>query len=550
MISTLLIKNYALIDDIKVEFDAGLTIITGETGAGKSILLGALGLLLGKRADLSAVRDTSKKCIIEGEFILKRFDLSATFSKLAIDYDPHTIIRRELLPSGKSRSFVNDTPVNLQQLQGLAPFLVDIHSQHETMTVASEKFQMEMLDAVAGNKSLLDAYQAELVLYKEKAEVLAGLIYKKESIDKELDYNSFLFNELQEADLTKIDQATLEEQLQSLQNSEEITEKVSQALQLLSADEIGAITVLKEARLSLSRVKGFSTYYNELWERLQSVVIELEDIEEEVNASSQKIDTAPELLEQVTYRLQQLYNLQQKHKVQSVAELLIVEEELAEKIDVTGSLDIQIAVVEKEKISAAKKLDNLSRQLHERRIEIFPVLKQKLESVLFDLGLPNATFTLSLEFAEQYRNDGKDALQLLFTANKGLQPGLLKKVASGGELSRIMLAIKSILAGYKRLPSIIFDEIDTGVSGEIALKMATILEQMGSAMQLVSITHLPQIASKGKHHLKVYKEDVNNKTATFIKTLDHQERVTEIAMMLGGQNISTTALEHANELLK
>lgn len=550
MISTLLIKNYALIDDIKVEFDSGLTIITGETGAGKSILLGALGLLLGKRADLSAVRDASKKCIIEGEFLLKRFDLSIIFSELDIDYDPHTIIRRELLPSGKSRSFVNDTPVTLHQLQGLAPFLVDIHSQHETMTVASEKFQMEMLDAVAGNKSLLDAYQAELIIYKDKAEILAGLIYKKESIDKELDYNSFLFNELQEVDLLKIDQATLEEQLQSLQNSEEITEKLSQALQLLTAEEIGAIAILKEARLSLSRVKGFSTYYNELWERLQSVVIELEDIEEEVNASSQKVDTAPELLGQVTERLQQLYNLQQKHKVQSVDELLVIEQQLGEKIDVTGSLDNKIAAVEKEKISAATKLDNLSQQLHKRRIEIFPLLKQKLEGVLVDLGLPNAAFTLSLEFTEQFRITGKDTLQLLFTANKGLQPGLLKKVASGGELSRIMLAIKSILAGYKRLPTIIFDEIDTGVSGEIALKMATILEQMGSAMQLVSITHLPQIASKGKHHLKVYKEDVDNKTATFIKTLNHKERVTEIAMMLGGQNISTTALEHANQLLK
>ncbi len=550
MISTLLIKNYALIDDIKVEFSEGLTIITGETGAGKSILLGALGLLLGKRADLSTVRDPSKKCIIEGEFILKRFDLSATFSELAIDYDLHTIIRRELLPNGKSRSFVNDTPVNLQQLQSLAPYLLDIHSQHETMTVASEKFQMEMLDAVAGNKSLLDAYHSELFIYKEKAEILAGLIYKKESIDKELDYNSFLYNELQEAALLKIDQVTLEEQLQRLQNSEEITEKLSLAVQLLTTEEIGAIPVLKEARQSLGRIKGFSSYYNELWERLQSVVIELEDIEDEVNSSSQKMDTAPELLEKITDRLQQLYSLQQKHKVQSVEELISIEQQLAEKIDVTGSLDTKISVIEKEKISAAKKLDDLSRQLHEKRIEIFPVLKRKLENVLLDLGMPNATFALALEFTDQYKNDGKDSLQLLFTANKGLQPDLLKKVASGGELSRIMLAIKSILAGYKRLPSIIFDEIDTGVSGEIALKMATILEQMGSALQLVSITHLPQIAAKGNHHLKVYKKDINNKTATFIKTLDHQERITEIAMMLGGQNISATALEHANELLK
>ena len=550
MISTLLIKNYALIDDIKVDFDSGLTIITGETGAGKSILLGALGLLLGKRADLSAVRDTSIKCIIEGEFLLKRFDLSTVFASLDIDYDAHTIIRRELLASGKSRSFVNDTPVTLQQLQGIAPFLVDIHSQHETMTVASEKFQMEMLDAIAGNKSILETYQTELITYKEHAELLASLVYKKETVDKELDYNSFLFNELQEAQLSKIDQATLEAQLQTLQNSEEITENLLRAEQLINSDEIGAIAVLKEARISLGRLKDFSPLYAAMWERLQSVVIELEDIDEELQSASQNIETTPDLLNEVTEKLQQLYHLQQKHKVQSTAELIEIENLLGDKIDVTGSLDNQIAITEKAKISAAKKLDTLTSQLHKKRKEIFPVLKKKLEGVLLELGLPNAAFTLTLDVADHYKYNGKDDLQLLFTANKGSQPGLLKKVASGGELSRIMLAIKAVLAGYKRLPTIIFDEIDTGVSGEIALKMAHILEQMGSTMQLVSITHLPQIASKGKHHLKVYKEDVNNKTATFIKTLTHEERVTEIAMMLGGQNVTSSAREHANQLLK
>ncbi|MFT5078793.1 MAG: DNA repair protein RecN (Recombination protein N) [Planctomycetota bacterium] len=550
MISTLLIKNYALIDDIKVDFDSGLTIITGETGAGKSILLGALGLLLGKRADLSAVRDSSIKCIIEGEFLLKRFDLSTVFASLEIDYDAHTIIRRELLASGKSRSFVNDTPVTLQQLQGIAPFLVDIHSQHETMTVASEKFQMEMLDAIAGNKSILDTFQTELITYKEHAELLASLVYKKETVDKELDYNSFLFNELQEAQLSKIDQATLEAQLQTLQNSEEITENLLRAEQLINSDEIGAIAVLKEARISLGRLKDFSPLYAAMWERLQSVVIELEDIDEELQSASQNIETTPDLLNEVTEKLQQLYHLQQKHKVQSTAELIEIENLLGEKIDVTGSLDNQIAITEKAKISIAKKLDTLTNQLHKKRKEIFPVLKKKLERILLELGLPNASFTLTLEVADHYKYNGKDDLQLLFTANKGSQPGLLKKVASGGELSRIMLAIKAVLAGYKRLPTIIFDEIDTGVSGEIALKMAHILEQMGSTMQLVSITHLPQIASKGKHHLKVYKEDVNNKTATFIKTLTHEERVTEIAMMLGGQNVTSSAREHANQLLK
>jgi DNA repair protein RecN (Recombination protein N) len=418
------------------------------------------------------------------------------------------------------------------------------------MTVASEKFQMEMLDAIAGNKSILDTFQTELITYKEHAELLASLVYKKETVDKELDYNSFLFNELQEAQLSKIDQATLEAQLQTLQNSEEITENLLRAEQLINSDEIGAIAVLKEARISLGRLKDFSPLYAAMWERLQSVVIELEDIDEELQSASQNIETTPDLLNEVTEKLQQLYHLQQKHKVQSTAELIEIENLLGDKIDVTGSLDNQIAITEKAKISAAKKLDTLANQLHKKRKEIFPVLKKKLEGVLLELGLPNASFTLTLEVADHYKYNGKDDLQLLFTANKGSQPGLLKKVASGGELSRIMLAIKAVLAGYKRLPTIIFDEIDTGVSGEIALKMAHILEQMGSTMQLVSITHLPQIASKGKHHLKVYKEDVNNKTATFIKTLTHEERVTEIAMMLGGQNVTSSAREHANQLLK
>lgn len=549
MITQLSIKNYALIDDVKVSFNKGLTIITGETGAGKSIMLGALSLLLGKRADLSSVKDTAKKCIIEADFNLQQPHIKSVFNALDIDFENHTIIRRELLPSGKSRSFVNDTPVTLQQLQGIAPYLVDVHSQHETLTLSSEQFQMEIVDIIAGNNTLLQSYKSELEVYKKASEDVAALYYKKESIAKEIDYNTFLYNELQEANLAHKNLEALEEQYATLNNSEQITEILQRLVQLASNEPVGAVETTKEMRQSLSKIKHFSPAFETLWERINSIVIELEDIEEELVRSAENVEADPQTLFDLNETLQSIYKLQQKHQVQTIEELLEIEEQLATKIDVTGSLEGAIETLEATKKQSEQKLQQLAQSLHNKRVEIIPTLTKKLEDVLKELGLPNAQFIFDFSIGTQFKNNGTDQLQLLFSANKGSTPGLLKKVASGGELSRIMLAIKAVLAGYKQLPTIVFDEIDTGVSGEIASKMATILQTMSASMQLVTITHLPQLASKGNHHLKVFKEDVGNKTVTSIKQLLKEERVTEIAQMIGGKTITDSAVAHAKQLL-
>lgn len=549
MITTLAIKNYALIEDIRVDFNEGLTIITGETGAGKSILLGALSLLLGKRAELRNVKNTSKKCVIEGEFSIDGYELQEVFKNNDLDYDPHTIIRREILPGGKSRAFVNDTPVALAQLQALGLYLVDVHSQQETLSLTSESFQIEVIDALASNSSVLDAYRKRLEVFKSISETITGLYESKEKASKELDYNTFLFKELEDANLKGLHQENLEETFETLNNSESIQESLSKMIQLFSEEQIGAIETAKESRTILGKLKGFSGTYESLWNRLNSVVIELEDIEEEVGGLLASVEANPAKLVEVNERLQVLYRLQQKHTVSSVDELLAIQEELAAKIDSTASLDDRISALEIEQLKEKEAALGLAKELRKNREKAIPKLKKELELHLGELGLPNAQFRFDMETSESFKKNGTDILQLLFTANKGLAFGSLKKIASGGEMSRIMLAIKAVLARYKKLPTIIFDEIDTGVSGEVANKMANIMSTMSQKMQLLSITHLPQIAAKGEYHIKVYKEDVNEVTQTRLKNLNDDERVVEIAQMIGGNNITDAAIANAKELL-
>ncbi len=549
MITSLAIKNYALIEDIRVDLNAGLTIITGETGAGKSIILGALALILGKRADLSSVKDPLKKCIIEGHFTIKNYKLQHIFHENDLDYEPNTIIRREILPGGKSRAFVNDTPVALTQLQALAPYLVDVHSQHETLEIVSETFQMEMIDALAENAELLNKYKAQFEDFKKTSETLSRLIHQKDAASKELDYNTFLYNELQQANLKKLNQQELEETYETLNNAEAIQDALANANQLLDEEQIGSLQTAKEARILLGRIKEFSKKFEDLWQRLNSAIIEMEDIAAEININAENIEADPEMLFQVNEKLQMLYKLQQKHAVSSVEELIKIEEALEEKVNITLGLDEQIGNFEKQKSQLRESTLKTAEELHKKRMEAIPNLKKKLEEMLFPLGLPNAQFQFELFSSEEFKNNGTDTLQLLFTANKGLAFGPLKKVASGGEMSRIMLAIKAVLAEYKKLPTIVFDEIDTGVSGEIAYKMADIMYQMSKKMQLLSITHLPQIAAKGDSHIKVYKEDANEVTATYLKHLNEDDRIVEIAQMLGGKNLSEAAIANAKELL-
>jgi DNA repair protein RecN (Recombination protein N) len=549
MLTNLSIKNYALIDDLKVNFNNGLTIITGETGAGKSILLGGLSLLLGKRADLSNVKDASQKCIIEATFDIANYNLKSIFTQEDLDYEPLTIIRREILPSGKSRAFVNDTPVNLDSLQLLSQYLLDIHSQHQTLQLTNDDFQFQVIDALAENTSLLNLYSEQLEKFKQLNKNLTSLQNQKNDLNKELDYNLFLLKELEEANLKEGELEHLEEEFETLNNIEEIQEKLSTSHQILNNDELGIINGLTEVKSHLYKLSNIASNYKDIYERVNSSLIELDDLVSEIEQLQEQLDSNPNQLEKVNSKLQILHNLMQKHTVSSDIELIEIKEKLTEKVSVTENLDHSILSLETEIKELVKSLNSNALQIHNNRKKVIPKLIAQLEDILKALGMPNAKFEIKLNTAEKYFENGKDVLDFLFSANKGGQFNELKKAASGGELSRIMLGIKSILSKYTQLPTIMFDEIDTGVSGEISNKMGLIMQQMSKKMQVFAITHLPQIAAKGDSHFKVFKEDVNDVTQTQLVKLNHEERIVEIAKMLGGINISDTAVEHAKQLL-
>lgn len=549
MLTSLSIKNYALIDSLHVDFNDGFSIITGETGAGKSILLGGLSLILGKRADLSSLKDASQKCIIEAVFNISNYKLKALFKSEDFDYEAQTIIRREILPSGKSRAFVNDSPVNLSSLQLLGARLIDVHSQHQTLQLTSNDFQFQVIDAIANNERLLVKYNTELkgykILQKEYKEILA---FQAEAI-KEHDYNSFLLSELTEANLIEGEVQSLEEEYETLNNIEGIKEKLSEADQLLNDDDLGLINALTALKNVFQKLSGYASKYEALFNRANSSLIEIDDLYNEVSSFQDNIDADPNRLEVVDAKLKLLHNLMQKHVASNVAELIIIRDQLEEKVSVTENLDETIKSKQSEITSQENQLNTISKEIHDNRTKVIPKLKKQLETILADLGMPNAQFNIDALYGNTFFANGKDELSFLFSANKGGSFNELKKAASGGELSRIMLAIKSILAKYIQLPTIMFDEIDTGVSGEISNKMGDIMLQMSKTMQVFSITHLPQVAAKGHSHFKVYKEDVNDVTQTNLVKLNDEERVVEIAQMLGGSEMSTSAIAHAKELL-
>ncbi|MEZ4856535.1 MAG: DNA repair protein RecN [Gelidibacter sp.] len=549
MLTSLTIKNYALIDDLQVNFINGLTIITGETGAGKSILLGGLSLILGKRADLSSVKNPSEKCVIEATFDIANYNLKALFKTEDLDYEPLTIIRREILPSGKSRAFVNDTPVNLDSLQVLGERLLDIHSQHQTLQLTNDDFQFQVIDALANNLTLLQTYSEDLNLYKTLQQQLKQLQNSKAEAIKEHDYNTFLLKELEDAKLVDGELELLEEEYETLNNSEDIKEKLAQSHQLLSNDEIGVMTNLTEIKNQFSKLANYTQAYKSIFERIHSSLIELDDIFIEIENLQDQLEVDPNRLETVNAKLQVIHNLMQKHSVSEISELIQIRENLVKKVSDTEQLDAIISEKEKNIATVKSQLETKAKTIHTNRKKIIPQLTQQLEAILTTLGMPNAKFKVELNFGTTFFSNGKDALSLLFSANKGGQFNELKKAASGGELSRIMLAIKSVLSKYMQLPTIVFDEIDTGVSGEISNKMATIMQQMSKSMQVFTITHLPQIAAKGDTHFKVYKQDVDEVTQTQLKKLNSEERIVEIAQMLGGLDVSTSAIAHAKQLL-
>ncbi|MDN3665429.1 DNA repair protein RecN [Algibacter miyuki] len=549
MLTSLSIKNYALIDHLQVNFNDGFSIITGETGAGKSILLGGLSLILGKRADLSNLKDTSKKCIIEAVFNVSNYKLKALFEAEDFDYEEQTIIRREILPSGKSRAFVNDSPVNLKGLQILGERLIDIHSQHQTMQLTDNGFQFQIIDALANNDAILQDYKVELKSYKKLQKDLKELLTFQAEAIKEHDYNSFLLSELVEANLVDGEVETLEEEYETLNNIEGIQEKLSEAHQLLSEEEIGVLGSLTNLKNVFQKLSGISSKYEDLFNRVNSSLIEMDDVFSEVDTLQEELDADPARLEVVDAKLKAIHNLMQKHVAEDVAELIQIKNALEEKVSATESLDENIQKKENEILTKTKQINKISKEINKTRVAVIPQLKKELETILASLGMPNAQFKIEATLKDAFFANGQDELTFLFSANKGGQFNELKKAASGGELSRIMLAIKSVLSNYIQLPTIMFDEIDTGVSGEISNKMGDIMQDMSKTMQVFSITHLPQVAAKGHSHFKVYKEDVDDVTRTNLLKLNHDERIVEIAQMLGGIEMSSSAIAHAKELL-
>ena len=549
MLLSLTIKNYALIESLEIDFSDNFSIITGETGAGKSILLGALGLVLGNRADLSVLKDNEQKCIIEAHFLLKNYNLQNFFIENDLDYEDNSIIRREILPSGKSRAFINDSPVNLNVLQELSNFLIDIHSQHQTREILNEEYQLEIVDAIANNAEIIVHYTKELKQFNSIKKQLNQFKAEKENLSKEQEYNTFLLNELLSANLKEGEQELLEEELEQLSNVEFISESLDKALQISNDEQIGISVHLNEVKQSLQKIAGLSKNYADVSERINSIQIEFQDIINECSSFSEKVINNPERLEEVNTKLQSIYTLQKKHQVNSVEELIEIREELDAKVVKVDDLDFQINKLETEVADAQNRVDEYANQLSERRIKSTSDLSSQIETILSSLGMPDAKIQFKISQTDSYYKSGKDTIETLFTSNKGMQLGILKKVASGGEMSRIMLAIKAVMANYTKLPSIIFDEIDTGVSGEIAIKIGEIMKEMSQNMQVFAITHLPQIAAKGTQHYKVYKFTENETTVSELKLLSQNERINEIAEMLSGKSISDSALNHAKALL-
>ena len=549
MLTQLSINNYALINRLSIEFSSGLSIITGETGAGKSILLGALGLVLGNRADLSSLKDTSTKCIVEAKVAISNYSLQDFFISVDLDYEPETIIRREILPSGKSRAFVNDTPVTLNVLNELRSKLIDVHSQHQTMQLSDASFQFEILDALAKNTDRIASYKRGFIQLGSLKKELLSLETAQKEANKQYDYNLHLFTELEDANIKEDEQSGLEEKLEKLNNIEDIKLNLSESLELSIHEEVGLQNLLNTLEFKISKIASFSKEYQELADRITSIKIEMDDIVSELETVNENVDFNPNEVEEINDRLQLLYNLQKKHYVNSNQELLLVFEELSDKVRQVESAEGDLNH-KKEKISAISlKLDVVAEKISKARTSAIPNLTKQLEFLLTDLGMENARFSIKATLTNTYFNNGKDHLEFLFSANKGGNFGELKKVASGGELSRIMLSVKKVLSENTQLPTIIFDEIDTGVSGEVSNKIAAIMGQMGNNMQVIAITHLPQIAAKGSSHYKVYKEEINGVTTTNLKQLSTEERIKEIAEMLSGKDISDSAMIHAKELL-
>ena len=549
MLKNLSIKNYLLIDDLSVFFNNGFTVITGETGAGKSILVGGISLILGKRADLSVNRDKSKKCIIEGVFDIGSFDLKSIFDENELDYDTDTILRREISSSGKSRAFINDSPVNLSQLSLIGSKIIDIHSQHQNIEVLNSEFQFELLDLISNNKDNILKYKNLYEDFRVKSKALNELIDKKQNLIQTIDYNKFILDEIDNANILDEDLDELENMQNSLSNFEETSRELNQSSQIISDDEVGLITLLLKLKNSIDKVSYNSQKFNLISQRISSIKIDLEDISLDIDNFLDSLEQNPEKLIKIINKIDIINKLFRKHSLNSIKDLSIFRDNLALKVNTTENIDNEIQLLQTVCEDLNLKLNNIATQIHEKRKSVINDLTNEIEAVLHELGMVNSKFKITLLKTENFYSNGMDTIDFEFLANKGYEFKKIKDAASGGELSRIMLSIKSIMAKYKKLPSIIFDEIDTGVSGEISKKMGTIMKELGSRIQTFSITHLPQIAAMGESHFLIYKNDIDGYTKTMISRLNDSERIVEIAKMLEGNNASESAYTHAKQLL-
>ena len=549
MLKNLSIKNYLLIDDLSVSFNNGFTVITGETGAGKSILVGGISLILGKRADLSVNRDKSKKCIIEGVFDIGSFNLKSIFDENELDYDTDTILRREISSSGKSRAFINDSPVNLSQLSLIGSKIIDIHSQHQNIEVLNSEFQFELLDLISNNKDNILKYKNLYEDFRVKSKALNELIDKKQNLIQTIDYNKFILDEIDNANILDEDLDELENMQNSLSNFEETSRELNQSSQIISDDEVGLITLLLKLKNSIDKVSNNSQKFNLISQRISSIKIDLEDISSEIDNFLDSLEQNPEKLNKIINKIDIINNLFRKHSLNSIKDLSIFRDNLALKVNTTENIDNEIQLHQTVCEDLNLKLNNIAIQIHEKRKSVINDLTNEIEVVLHELGMVNSKFKITLFKTENFYSNGMDTIDFEFLANKGYEFKKIKDAASGGEMSRIMLSIKSIMAKYKKLPSIIFDEIDTGVSGEISKKMGKIMKELGSRIQTFSITHLPQIAAMGESHFLIYKNDIDGYTKTMISRLNDNERIVEIAKMLEGNNASESAYIHAKQLL-
>ena len=549
MLKNLSIKNYLLIDDLSVSFNNGFTVITGETGAGKSILIEGISLILGKRADLSVNRDKSKKCIIEGVFDIGSYNLKTLFDENELDYETETIIRREISSSGKSRAFINDSPVNLNQLSEIGSKIIDIHSQNQNAEVFQSDFQFELIDLMCDNSKELTNYKKLFTDFKAKSNELHQLIEKKKNLIQSIDYNKFILNEIDSANILNEDLEKLENIQSSLSNYEEISTELNLSSQLISNEEIGINTCLFKLKNSIDKISEISEKYESLSQRISSIKIELEDVLFEIDSTLDSLDHNPEELNSIISKIDIINNLLRKHSLNSLKELATFRDELVEKVNATNNIDNQIDLLDKNCMELENGLKMIAIKIHKKRKGVAPELSSEIESVLSDLGMINSKFKINIKHSDVLYSNGMDKIDFEFLANKGYEFKKIKDAASGGEMSRIMLAIKSIMAKNKKLPSIIFDEIDTGVSGEISKKMGVIMKDLGSRMQIFSITHLPQIAAMGESHFKIYKTDIDGFTKTLMSKLNENDRIVEIANMLEGNNASESAIIHARQLL-